>query len=235
MIQHPPYHKMDNTISLSHHNISHHRYMVLSPSNYSASFEDHKLLLVSLQRPKSTESETLHLFTEVGLKLILVLCSACVIAGFVAFCMRWLPRKAARYRRLSSIPGLRERYKPRAQCLLNEETDQQGSDADTERCTVPILNEVTRIWQHIYAPFYTVTVAKEIFLLIYMTSSINGQWDYCRLMGINDFSLSSCRYRVLAMYEVTSINTQPIKSSPKSMGVHLLVLLEQVRLLGIIQ
>ncbi len=164
MIQHPPYHQMDNTISLSHHNISHHRYMVLSPSNYSASFEDHKLLLVSLQRPKSTESETLHLFTEVGLKLILVLCSACVIAGFVAFCMKWLPRKAARYRRLSSIPGLRERYKPRAQCLLNEETDQQGSDADTERCTVPILNEVTRIWQHVYSPFYTMTVAKEIFL-----------------------------------------------------------------------
>lgn len=129
-----------------HHNISHrHPYIILAPSNYSASIEDHKLLLVSLQRHKSNESETLHLFTEVGLKLVFVLCTACLIAGFVSFCMRWLPRKAAKYRRLSSVPGLRERYKPRTQCLLNEETDQQGSD--TERCTVtaPILNEVTRI------------------------------------------------------------------------------------------
>ena len=135
----------ENHISndVMHHNGSHHPYKVLAPSNYSSSFEDHKLLLVSLQRPRSNESETLHLFSEVGLKLVLVLCSACLIAGLFAFCSRWLPRKAARYRKLSSLPGLRDRYKSKAQCLLNEETDQVGSD--NERCNVPILNEVTRI------------------------------------------------------------------------------------------
>lgn len=124
-------------------NRTYHPFMVLEASNYSSSFEDHRLFLVSLQRPKSTESEVLHLFSEVGIKLVLVICSVCVIAGLFTFCIKWLPRKAARYRRLSSLPGLRDRYKPKTQCLLNEETDQQGSD--NERCVVPIYNEVTRI------------------------------------------------------------------------------------------
>ena len=126
-----------------------HPFIIYAPSNYSSSIEDHKMSLVSLQRPKSHENETLLLFSEVGIKLALVLTSAFIILGFAAFCMHWLPRKANKYRRLSSVPTLRDKLKysvkTQQSLLQQEETEYPQGSSDTERCVVPILTEVTRI------------------------------------------------------------------------------------------
>ena len=128
---------------------NHEHYASHAPSNYSSSFEDHKLFLVSIQRPKSQENETLILFSQVGIKLVLVLTSAFIILGFASFCIRWLPKKAAKYRRLSSPSILHEelKYKVRDEqsLLQQEETEYPQASSDTERCAIPILNEVTRI------------------------------------------------------------------------------------------